>query len=78
MKPACVIPIGVMAMALAVSASAQNAGSSSVARAVSGPRVTGVTIADAAMKRDLAAGRALLRQKADVNATQADGATALH
>jgi ankyrin repeat protein len=78
MKPACVIPIGVMAMALAVSASAQNAGSSSVARALSGPRVTGVTIADAAMKRDLAAVRALLRQKADVNATQADGATALH
>ncbi|MCU1339314.1 MAG: hypothetical protein JWO19_4895 [Bryobacterales bacterium] len=34
-------------------------------------------VADAAMKRDQAAVRALLAQKADVNAPQADGATAL-
>jgi uncharacterized protein len=35
-------------------------------------------IADAAMKGDRAAVRALLQQKQDVNAPQADGATALH
>jgi uncharacterized protein len=35
-------------------------------------------IADAAMKGDKAAVRALLQQKQDVNAPQADGATALH
>src|SRR5207237_7225074 len=35
-------------------------------------------VADAAMKRDKAALRALVQQKADVNAPQVDGATALH
>ena len=35
-------------------------------------------VADAVMKRDTAALRLLLQQKADVNARQADGATALH
>jgi len=35
-------------------------------------------VADAVMKHDAAALRALLQQKADVNAPQADGATALH
>ena len=35
-------------------------------------------VADAAMRGDAAAMRTLLAQKADVNATQADGATALH
>jgi uncharacterized protein len=35
-------------------------------------------VADAAMKGDKAAVRALVRQKADVNAPQIDGATALH
>src|SRR2546421_8110124 len=35
-------------------------------------------VADAAMKGDTAAVRALLQQKADVNAPQVDGATALH
>ena len=35
-------------------------------------------VADAVMKGDKAAVRALLEQKADVNAPQADGATALH
>src|SRR5688572_13479484 len=45
---------------------------------VSGIAATFATVADAAMKRDLAAVRLLLEQKADVNAAQADGATALH
>ena len=35
-------------------------------------------VADAAMRGDKAAVRALLAQKADVNAPQGDGATALH
>src|SRR5207249_1731089 len=35
-------------------------------------------VADAAMKRDRAALRALIQQKADVNAPQVDGATAMH
>src|SRR6516162_4824187 len=35
-------------------------------------------LADAAMKGDTAAVRLLLQQHADVNASQADGATALH
>jgi len=35
-------------------------------------------VADAAMKGDKAAIRTLVQQKADVNAPQADGATALH
>ena len=35
-------------------------------------------VADAVMKRDKVALRALLEQKADVNAAQVDGATALH
>jgi len=35
-------------------------------------------VADAAMNRDLAAVKAGIAQKADVNATQADGSTALH
>jgi ankyrin repeat protein len=35
-------------------------------------------VADAAMKKDAAALRALIQQKADVNAPQADGTTALH
>src|ERR1700739_3109206 len=34
-------------------------------------------VADAAMKGDLAAVRSLIQQKADVNAPQADGATAI-
>ncbi|HUK36084.1 MAG TPA: ankyrin repeat domain-containing protein, partial [Vicinamibacterales bacterium] len=35
-------------------------------------------VADAAMRGDTAAVRALLQKKADVNAPQVDGATALH
>src|SRR6059036_2669276 len=35
-------------------------------------------VADAAMKGDKAAVRTLIQQKADVNAPQPDGATALH
>ena len=38
----------------------------------------GSEFADAAMKRNMPALRSLLTQKADVNAPQADGATALH
>jgi len=41
-------------------------------------RSAGSDVADAAMKRDISALRALVKQKADVNAPQADGATALH
>ena len=37
----------------------------------------GRPVADAAMKRDRSAVRTLIEQKADVNAPQADGATAL-
>jgi ankyrin repeat protein len=39
---------------------------------------TGSAVADAAAGRDFAAMKALLAQKADVNAAQADGSTALH
>ena len=53
-----------MAALLVVSGSAAAAGKSDVA--------------DAAMKGDTAALRALVQQKADVNAPQVDGATALH
>src|SRR5687768_8383465 len=35
-------------------------------------------VADAAMRRDVATVRALLKQRADVNAPQGDGMTALH
>ena len=38
----------------------------------------GSDVADAAMRGDVAAVRTLVGQKADVNAVQADGATALH
>ena len=45
---------------------------------ISGLGAAGSDVADAVMRGDTAAVRALLAQKADVNATQADGATALH
>ena len=45
---------------------------------IAGLTGAGSTVADAVMKGDQAALRALLEQKADVNAAQADGATALH
>jgi len=38
----------------------------------------GSEVADAAMRRNKSAVRALLQQKADVNAAQIDGTTALH
>ncbi len=41
-------------------------------------RAAGADVADAAMRGDLAAVRALVARKADVNAPQGDGATALH
>ena len=43
-----------------------------------GMGAAGSDVADAVMRGDTAAVRALLVQKADVNASQADGATALH
>ena len=43
-----------------------------------GVGAAGSDVADAVMRGDTAAVRALLAQKADVNATQADGASALH
>ncbi len=46
----------------------------SAALAIAGPS----DVADAAAKGDTAAVRTLIRQKADVNAAQTDGATALH
>ena len=42
------------------------------------PKPNGSAVADAAMKRDVQALHALVKQKADVNAAQADGATAIH
>ena len=42
------------------------------------PRVTPAPLADAAQRQDKQAVQALLAKKADVNATQPDGATALH
>ena len=44
----------------------------------SGPAGSDAVVADAAEKMDRAAIRALLRQRADVNAPQVDGMTALH
>jgi ankyrin repeat protein len=44
----------------------------------SGAAAAGSDVADAVMRGDAAAVRTLLAQKADVNAKQADGATALH
>ena len=38
----------------------------------------GSDVADAVMRGDMTALRALLAKRADVNATQVDGATALH
>src|SRR5262245_24065080 len=46
--------------------------------AVAGSAAGRADVADAVMKGDLVALRDLLRQKADVNATQIDGSTALH
>ena len=43
-----------------------------------GIRAAGSDVADAVMKGDRAALRALIQKKADVNAPQADGATAMH
>jgi ankyrin repeat protein len=56
--------VAVAALVLSVSAYMSAAGPSQVA--------------DAVMKGDKAALRALLQRKADVNAPQVDGATALH
>src|SRR5688500_19199676 len=41
-------------------------------------RAAGSDVADAVMRGDVAAVRALIQKKADVNAAQDDGATALH
>jgi ankyrin repeat protein len=44
----------------------------------SGPSANGAVVADAAEKKDAIKLRALMRQRVDVNAPQADGMTALH
>ena len=49
-----------------------------VLTSVAGLSGAGSDVADAVMSRDHAALQALLRKKADVNAPQRDGATALH
>src|SRR5215212_3894720 len=64
----------VIAVALVVSGFSRT----SVAADVVGPGFSRASVADAAMKRDLPAVRKLIQQKADVNAPQPDGATALH
>src|SRR5258708_6599402 len=48
-----------------------------LALSITGWAATSSPVADAAMKGDKAALRALLQQKADVNAPQGDGATAI-
>src|SRR5262245_24609171 len=58
------LTIAALAVTLSISAASFAAGRSDVA--------------DAAMKGDKVAIRALIQQKADVNAPQADGATAMH
>ncbi|HVH29526.1 MAG TPA: ankyrin repeat domain-containing protein [Vicinamibacterales bacterium] len=50
----------------------------SLASLGTGVSAAGSEVADAVMRGDAAAARTLLAQKADVNAKQADGATALH
>jgi uncharacterized protein len=56
----------------------QLAGIGVVLLSVAGLNAAGSDVADAVMRGDAAAVRALLAQKADVNATQLDGASALH
>ena len=45
---------------------------------VAGFAAAAADVADAAMKKNVEALRSLLQRKADVNAPQADGTTALH
>ena len=83
MNLARTLVVGAFSVVLVVPAVAQTGGSG-----FAGTRPTaagrdprsgpGATVVDAAMRRDITAVRALLKQKADVNATQPDGATALH
>src|SRR5437867_2143956 len=54
------------------------AGSCVVVLMLTGSAIAASDVADAAMKKNLSAVRSLLQQKADVNAPQSDGATALH
>jgi uncharacterized protein len=85
MKVVCRV---VIVVALVVSASSRTSVASDVVPGFSrgfaadvGPgfsRASMPSVADAAMKRDLPAVRKLIQQKTDVNAPQADGATALH
>src|SRR5437868_3285214 len=46
--------------------------------AAAGVGAANLTIADAAMQKDSTAVKAMIAQKVDVNAPQADGTTALH
>ena len=74
-----------LAVAVASSAQSRSTGSGQAHSANSGQALTittsparGAELASAAEKTDRAKVRALLRQRADVNAPQADGMTALH
>jgi uncharacterized protein len=71
--------VGLIAATAIVGAGAQR-GVGAPAERVRGAGAPGVNkdVADAAMRGDKAAVRALLAKKADVNAPQVDGATALH
>ena len=76
---ACAVALVIAAAVFARGASAQR-GVGAPAEPVRGAGAPGVRkgVADAAMKGDKAAVRMLIAQKADVNAPQVDGATALH
>jgi uncharacterized protein len=70
----------VVAAAIVVSGAQAERGVGAPAQPVRGAGASGVksVIADAAMRGDKTAVRTLIQQKADVNAPQIDGATALH
>jgi hypothetical protein len=57
---------------------AREAARGAVAPSTGGPAAKNALLADAVQRQDKQAVRALLAKKADVNATQPDGATALH
>jgi uncharacterized protein len=70
--------IGALTLLIASTVTAQPAGRGASASRGATDNAPAATVADAAMKRDMTAVRTLVRQKADVNAAQPDGATAMH